>query len=155
MKIGIKVVAWKNKTEAAKRRVKSSATVYVRNQAKKVLLEAVRVSAQWSGNFAYNWFLEVAGNQGAYDRRFKVEPWQSLRGQERQVGDPRVEQALKLHIEDMLLAIKWNSTVRLVNYAPVAQMIEDGTVTLRPQNLVPAGYSVIKYLEAKYKILKR
>lgn len=152
MKIGINVNAWKKKTEAAKRKVKSSATVYVRAQAKKVLIEAVRISPQWSGNYAYNWILEVRSQPGAYDPRFKVTPWQSLKSP-RQAGDAEVMSASMRYLDEMLEPIKWNSTIRLVNYSPVAELIESGQANLRPENLIPGGYGVIKHLETKFKYL--
>lgn len=153
MKVGINVNAWKRKTEAAKRKVQSSATVYVRAQAKKVWLEAVRVSPQWSGNYAYNWVLEVRSTPRGYDPRFKVTPWQALKSP-KQAGNVDTIRAALQFVDEMLEPIKWNSQVRLVNYAPVAPLIESGQVTLRPENLIPGGYGVIKYLETKYKYLR-
>ena len=152
MKIGVNVNAWKKKTESAKRKIKSSATSYVRMQAKKVLIEAIKVSPQWSGNYAYNWILEVKSQLGAYDPRFKVTPWQSLKTP-KQAGDGQVLSAAIQFIDEMLEPIKWNSAVRLVNYAPVAPLIESGEVHLRPQNVIPGGYGVIKHLEMKFKYL--
>ena len=73
--IKVDLVAWKNKTEAAKRKIRSSATSYVQSQVTKVLKDALRVSPQWSGNYAYNWTVEYTGYQAAYSRAFKAEPY--------------------------------------------------------------------------------
>ena len=154
MKIGLNVNAWKKKTESAKRKIQSSATSYVRMQAKKVLLEAIKISPQWSGNYAYNWVLEVRTEPRAYDPRFKVTPWQALKTP-RKAGDPQTIAAAMQYVDEMLEPIKWNSNVKLVNYAPVAPLIESGQVKLRPENLIPGGYGVVKHLQVKYRYLSK
>lgn len=152
MKIGLNVNAWKRKTESAKRKIKSSATSYVRMQVKKVFIEAVKVSPQWSGNYAFNWYIEVRTQQGAYSPAFKVKPWQSLKDPKK-AGDNAAISAAMRYLDEMLEPVKWNSAVKLVNYAPVAALIESGEVNLRPQNIIPGGYGVIKHLEMKFKYL--
>lgn len=145
---------WKHKTEAAKAKIKSKATDYVRRQVKQAYKTALRVSPQWSGNYAYNWFIEVPGNKGAYDRRFKVLPFTAITNP-KQAGDREAIEAAEKHLDDMLKHVKWNSNVRLVNYAPVAPMIEQGLVKLRDRNRAFIGSGgVIAYLEFKYKFLK-
>lgn len=151
--IKVDLVAWKNKTEAAKRKIRSSATSYVQSQVTKVLKDALRVSPQWSGNYAYNWTVEYTGYLAAYDPRFKVEPYWSIRGSEKKAGDL---QAIKANLSDQLEVIeriKWNHKVRLVNHAPVAELIETGQVKLRPENKIPGNVGVISYLKQKYRIV--
>lgn len=151
--IKVDLVAWKNKTEAAKRKIRSSATSYVQSQVTKVLKDALRVSPQWSGNYAYNWTVEYTGYQAAYDPRFKAEPYWSIRGSEKKAGDT---QAIKANLSDQLEVIeriKWNHKVRLVNHAPVAELIETGQVKLRPENKIPGNVGVISYLKQKYRIV--
>jgi len=71
--------SWRTKTQSMKDRIKSSATSYVQRQVLTVLKEAVRVSPQWSGNYAANWKLEVNRQQGHYDPIFKQANWQDIR----------------------------------------------------------------------------
>lgn len=151
--IKVNLVAWKNKTEAAKRKIRSSANAYVQAQVTKVLKDALRVSPQWSGTFAYNWTVEYTGYSAAYSPRFKVEPYWKLRGSEKQAGHP---EAIKANLSDQLEVIeriKWNHKVRLVNHAPVAELIETGQVKLRPENKIPGNVGVISYLKQKYRIV--
>lgn len=151
--IKVNLVAWKNKTEAAKRKIRSSATSYVQSQVTKVLKDALRVSPQWSGTFAYNWTVEYTGYSAVYSTRFKVEPYWKLRGSEKQAGHP---EAIKANLSDQLEVIeriKWNHKVRLVNHAPVAELIETGQVKLRPENKIPGNVGVIAYLKQKYRIV--
>lgn len=151
--IKVNLVAWKNKTEEAKRQIRSSANSYVRTEVSRVLRDALRVSPQWSGNYAYNWTVEYTGYQAAYDPRFKAEPYWSIRGSEKKAGDT---QAIKANLSDQLEVIerlKWNHKVRLVNHAPVAELIETGQVKLRPENKIPGNVGVISYLKQKYRIV--
>ena len=151
--IKVNLVAWKNKTEAAKRKIRSSANSYVQKEVARVLRDALRVSPQWSGTFAYNWTVEYTGYQATYDPRFKVEPYWELRGRQKKAGD---SVAISANLQDQLEVIgrvKWNHKVRLANHAPVAELIETGQVKLRPENKIPGNMGVISYLKQKYRIV--
>jgi len=143
--------AWKTKTESMKARIKSSATSYVQRQVFVVLKEAVRVSPQYSGDYAFNWVIEVKGAQGAYDHRYKKNPW--FTETPRQQGDLEIIAAVMKYAEDVRPLIKWNSIVSLKNYSPTAEIIESGKVHLRRVNLVEAPEGVIAYLNTKFKYL--
>ncbi len=146
--------SWKTKTQSMKDRIKSSATSYVQRQVLAVLKEAVRVSPQWSGNYAANWKLEVNRQQGHYDPIFKQANWQDIRPP-KYAGHPAAIAAAMAYSGDEYIKglIKWNSVVRLVNYSPTAALIDSGEVKLRPENLVYAPEGVIAYLNMKYKYL--
>lgn len=139
----------------ARARVKKKATVFVREKAYKVLKDAILVSPQWSGNFAYNWQLETknAGNT-RYSAKFKVDPWQSLKAP-KQAGDKAAyNENLQQLNNGVLDQITWNMTIRLVNHAPVAELIETGQVKLRPENAIPGNAGVMAYIQSKYKFVK-
>lgn len=146
--------AWKTKSDAAKRRIQGKATDYVRKQVLTVFKEALRVSPQWSGNYAANWQLSFTGAAGGkgWDKLWKVDDWREVTP--RQAGDARsYRQTLEFWTEIVNRQLYWNSTVKLENHAPVADMIESGEVKLRPQNLIPGGQGVIAYLNMKFKYL--
>lgn len=149
--------AWKAKTESAKLKIKASATEYVRRQAMIVLKEAVRVSPQFSGDYAYNWKLEVNRQEGSYDNKFKPPgyDWKAVPvGERKQAGNVGViADSLEYSREVILPYIKWNSTIRLVNYSPTAQLLDSGQVTFRPENLISPPEGVVAYLNTKFKYL--
>ena len=152
----INVNAWKVKTAAQKKKIQAKATAYVQSQTRKVLMEALKVSPQWSGNYAVNWALETSRTGAvSYTGKYKVDPWQALRGHEKQAGS-REAIAYNLHYynEETIAAIHWNSNIKLVNRAPVHELIESGQVRLRPENLIPDGLGVIAHLKANFKFIK-
>ena len=149
----VNINAWKVKTASAKKKIKSSATSYVRKTVKKVFLEALKVSPQWSGDYVFNWRIEVTGYTFGYNNRFKVNPWQSLEDP-KYAGHPTAINAAKFGLDQYIEVVKWNSNVRLVNHAPVASLLEAGEVGLRPENLI-AGQGVVSYLKSRYSFLKK
>lgn len=146
------------KCKRERERIEMKATTYVQVKAATVLNAAIRISPTWSGNYAANWVLETnATGSSKYTKKFKVEPWQSLQNpwNVRSRDNPEVLNWNRKNInDDTLKSLKWNSRVRLVNYAPVAEMIEAGTVKLRPVNAIPGGAGVMAYLQSKYKFLR-
>lgn len=144
---------WKAKSDAMKKRVRVSATEHVKAKVWRIYLDALRVSPQWSGNYAYNWAIDINKQPSAYSKAFKEKDWAQL-ARDRKVkyaGHPDAINAAMTAERDTIELIKWNSDVRLVNHAPVAELIESGKVNLRPENLVPGGEGVMAYLKAKYK----
>lgn len=145
---------WKTKTEAAKKRVRLSATKHVQNAVRKVYKEALRVSPQFSGNMTFNWAIETSTNKPSYSARFKPADWRTVRvADRRQAGDLTAINAALSAEEDIIQQLKWNHNISLVNTSPQAQLIEDGLVKLRPENLVTGGLGVKAYLKAKYRYL--
>ena len=163
----VNMQVWKKRLESTEKKLKMKANTYVRLQVKKVLVEALKVSPQWSGNYAISWQLVTnIVSKPRYDEKFKVDPWHALRGNEKAAGDPDAlewnlehvnKQVLGIRVTDAMdlrYALKWNSNVKLVNMAPVHQMIEDGTVNLRPENSIPGGAGVIAHLKARFKFVQ-
>ena len=150
------VNSWKVKTEKAKARIKSKATDYVRRQVKKIYQEALFVSPQWSGNYAYNWDIETTAHPVTYSTFLKVRPWRKLKIEKtmKHAGHPVAIVMAMGKLDAALETVKWNSNVRLVNKSPVAPLIESGQVKLRPVNKIPGGAGVINYLNFKFKYLK-
>lgn len=151
--IGLKNInAWTKKSEAAKKRIQSKATEYVQNKVREVLKDALRVSPQFSGNMAVNWFIETnqTGNARAIGK-FKMEPWQKLPQASRHIaGHPdAINYNLQMLNAEAIRNLKWNSKIRLTNYTIAAEKIEAGEVKLRPGNLIPGGVGVLAYLKTK------
>lgn len=142
---------WKRKTEAAKRRIRTSATKYVQNQVRKVYVDALRVTPQWSGSTVWNWTVATSAGEAGYSARFKVSNWRSITP--KQAGHPTAINAALKNEEEMIQRIRWNSNVYLVNKDPTMALIEEGKVKLRPENLIPGGMGVKAYLKAKYRFL--
>lgn len=144
--------AWRVKTKKQKEAIRLKAGVYVQRKAMSVLKDALMVSPQWSGNYAYNWNIEITGfSGGSYSPRYKNKnngSW--FLENPKKAGDPEAINAALAWNEEIIENVKWNSRITLVNRAPVAEMIEAGTVNLRPENLIPGGMGVIAYLKTKY-----
>lgn len=163
---------WQQLKSKATGKVHNSATTVVRRRVSLVLNAAVKVSPQWSGDYAMNWTIET--NQlgaGAYTSSFKVHPWQALQwwdtnpvtgktrastsysaktgqGIARAAGDAEILAMSKAVNSGLIDTIKWNTQVRLVNHAPVADFM--GAVNLRNVNLIAGKTGVIAYLRSKY-----
>ena len=147
------------KTAKQRELVKQKATDFVRGKAKLVLMEAYKVSPQWSGDFVYNWAIETSssGSRGytPYYKKGKT----GNRGEDVfepvQMGDPAAATAGMRQWEQYSLgSIKWNSKIRLVNYAPEAEGIASGELVKRPENIIPGAVSVMAHLQAKFKYLE-
>lgn len=142
---------WMKKTEAEKKRIKTSAQTYVRNSVRKVVKEVAKVSPQFTGNYVVNWELNLSNHQSAYRPDYKWADWhqvpQSLRM--RQSANPAAGQMLTIN-EAIISNIKYNSRISLWNRAPVADLIEQGEVNYRPQNTkYDVSSGVVTYLLAK------
>lgn len=154
MKLSVNLNAWKNKTKSAKKAIRSKATVYVRAKALAAYKTVLQVSPQYSGNYVYNWAIELTGFVPGYSSAFKVTPWQANWENRKHAGHPDAIQAALRASADDFERIKWNSNIRLVNNAPVAAMLEAGEVSLRPENLVSGNMTVLQHLKTKYKFVK-
>jgi hypothetical protein len=141
--------AWRNKSQSAKSKIRSSASSYVRRKVLVVYKDVLNVSPQWSGNYAYNWTIETSHyGGGQYDPRFKKDPWFTLTP--KQAGDPEAIAAAMSWAKDVIEDIKWNTKVSLVNRSPIADEIESGEIKLRPENLIPGGMGIVAYIKTKY-----
>ncbi len=139
---------WLAKTKAQRAQVKVTATKFVQNKAIVILKMALKVSPQYSGDYAFNWFLETNQITAGYDRRFKGKPWNHVIM--RKQGDPvAIKENLRVNME-LIQQIKWNSKIRLVNMSPTADLLNAGLVKLRPENLIEAPQGVLAFLKMKY-----
>ncbi len=156
MDVGIRNInAWVRKTESAKKRIKSKAGVYVRAKATAVITDILRVSPQWSGNFVYNWSIATSQYGGhTYSKRYKVEPYWDLRGNEKRAGDPEAIAAAMAWNRSIIESIKWNTKIGVVNTHPLADEIQSRQIPRpRPENLVTGGASIVSYISSKYKFI--
>lgn len=131
MVVKINVNAWKVKSAAAKAKIKSSANDYVRRTAFKVLNEALKVSPQWSGEYAASWELVVSASNVNYARTspvyksMKVTPWYSIdREDAKKVGSPEAIKYALAQASTEVDRIKWNTSIALINVSPTAHIVE-------------------------------
>lgn len=152
--------AWTRKTEAAKKRITTKATVYVQKNVRTILREAATVSPQWSGNFVANWVVETkqTGFGVAYTNRFKVNPWWSIREHVKtkdiRPGHVTAIAWVMQDNEDVIQSIKWNSKIRLTNAHPLVEEIAAGMIHLRPQSYAYGEPAVYAHLAHKFKYVR-
>lgn len=147
--------AWKAKTEAQRKRVKVTATEHVKSRALAVLKEALKVSPQYTGNYAYNWQILVgAGMQG---QAYWSDRWRKPGFDFRTVSNPRSAGDMSnldvviMDAKEQLSHAKWNSVISIVNTSPVAEDIEQHRVNLRAENRIYIGnQGVFAYLKSRY-----
>lgn len=165
---------WVKRSKAALKKVHLSANEVVQRRVKIVLNEAIRVSPQWSGNYAINWGIET-NQTGSWSEQYslKVDPWQDLewwdigvggmeasrhtdfrmsKGMAKSAGDGTAL-AFARHTQntyEKIATIKWNTNVRLVNKADVAEALDEGFIKLRKVNLIPGHIGVMSYIQHKY-----
>jgi len=151
------VNAWKTLTEGAKSRVKAKATKYVQDKAYKVLLEAVKISPQFSGTFAANWVIEITGNPA----RFYTYPSlpKGKHTSDRFQGDMSNMASPLAFSKDIISQAKWNSNLRLVNLTPADEggllisQLDGPKYDLRPVNPIGKYVGVKVYLRQKFKFI--
>lgn len=101
-----------------------------RNLVYAVWVDLVKNTPQWSGNLVENWYIEVAGRKGSYQEVEEyVDPigwdartWLEDNGEPYKRGDN-----LEIHKADgkrLVDTIRWNSGVKIVNYAPYASFVD-------------------------------
>lgn len=165
--------AWRRLIDKTEAKYRGRATEIVQLRARKVLDEALKVSPQWSGNYAANWRIESSTRHGGgWLKNFKVDPWTDLEwwdtgttsvtgaqkshsakaGKAKYAGAPEAIEWNKRINYELISYLKWNSKIKLVNTAPVEDFI--GAVPLRAVNLIAAPHGVIAHLEMKFPYLK-
>lgn len=126
---------------------------------------AVRVSPQFSGEFASNWSLAVDGNMpvfrpwGAkYDSRMTMQEGANgtyeYRHNPHKAGDPEAVGASMARIAGQLARVTRHSKVHLVN---ATELFTDGTRMhgpdgiehLRPENIIPGRVRIERYVMAR------
>lgn len=150
--ITVNMRLWQAASDKLKKRVRGRANEVVRLAALTVVKEAMRVSPQWSGNYAINWQLQFGPMAGsAYQTTFKVEPFYKLRPNQKHLGHPDAINLGMARETELVQGLKWNHKLRLVNLAPVAPLLANGEVKLRPENLVAGGVVVSEHLKSKFR----
>lgn len=132
------------------------------------LLEAgVRVSPQFSGDFASNWFIVVDGNMPSYKR------WPQKAGLDRdgkmllnstaqnvhKAGDPEAVSYALARAAGTLKGVTRKNKVHIVNATELTtdgthMTGPDGTVNLRPENIIPGHVRIETYIRARAKEAK-
>lgn len=169
----VNVQNWKQMEKKARDKVQRSATKLVQYRVALILRAAVKVSPQWSGNYAANWTIETnQAGSASYTRFLKVEPWWDLQwwdtdpsgktraskhysarvgqGIAKSAGDGEAVAWSKALNEKLILGLKWNTNVKLVNRAPVADLLDSGGVSLRNVNKIDGKLGVVLYLKSRY-----
>lgn len=169
---------WQSMTDKAKKKLRGKATATVQAQILRVLNDAVKVSPQWSGDFAFNWQISTNAYGAGYLEYFKVDPWKNLQwwdvGAEstpkdkkefaannydnkpmaKYAGSPKILALALSRNAEMVSNVKWNTKVKLVNLSPSADIVNDPNTHIRRVNqVVPGNVGVLAYLKAKYKYL--
>lgn len=151
---------WKDKTQAAKNKITRSATKYVQMHTLKVLEYAWRVTPQYTGDLAANWYVDITGyknptyhkipDRTRHEANFGKEGSYGYVGEQtepKKAGDPIYQPRVDYN-KEVIANIKWNSKVLLVNTKPIAEAMEAGLVKIREANRkaggVPAVMAAIK-----------
>lgn len=170
---------WDRLLDRTRSNMDKKANDVVRTRVKKVYLDAVKVSPQWSGNYAINWGIETNQVKPATQMALKKTPWTTLAWWDNNAGDalskptgpapgkdkskPWAEHrgapaalalAKKGDTLEQIAQLKWNNKIKLVNMSPIADQLDSGTLHLRNVNLIQGHVGVVSYLKAKYSFLK-
>lgn len=152
-----------------KLRIQRSVTETHRRIVKHIFTDLVTLTPQWSGNLASNWYIEFHGIKGTYQEhpdKYDSDIWNyrqaiGMLGEYHQRGDAAaVGEALRRELPK-LSSIRWNSIVRIVNYTPYAEDVENnigpddgkgGTRKIRGVNILESygGVAMKGYIEMKY-----
>lgn len=117
--------------------------------------DVVRMTPQWSGNLASNWYITFTGESAAYHQTadygaMDITPYS--------IGmNPAVDATIKRELTK-LSKIKYNTKVTFVNLAPYTSEVESGEgpngKPIRPINYTYGPLLMTAFLEMKYKNLK-
>jgi len=148
--------AWKNLTASAKKRIQTKATKYVQERAYKVLLDAVKISPQFTGTFAANWTIVITNHLAQFV---------PYRGMEYRIESDRYEgkmDGMSQNLEfqkEIISTVKWNSNISLRNITPndeggkLIDTLDGPNVRLRAVNPTGREIGVLVYLRQKYKFI--
>jgi hypothetical protein len=141
--------AWKAKTQAMRKRVKTSATEHVRSQALKVFTFVLKATPQLTGNLAANWYLHLSDadpGRGGYapapnpswpsgkspyihfseNMRPITKDYKSPRA----MGDTEATSGPLARAKLDLARARWNSRITIVNTATYAEELQDGSAEM-------------------------
>lgn len=114
------------KLEKHKLLIKGQVTDTKKRLVRHVLTDLILQTPQWSGNLVSQWYLEFHGHKGAYRQTSDYVPPEKFRGRADplQMGDMPAHAQLSEQLA-LVSEIRWNTKVRIVNYAPYAAEVED------------------------------
>ena len=146
---------FKTKLKLIEQRIKERAGLHVKRQVTKILELVLNESPQYSGDFAANWRVSVNGSKAPYaELGYKghlAEQFDDLGSKSkeylkllRQAGHPDAINIARDAAQDDLNSLTWNSTVRLVNSAPIAPQIATGEMN-PPYRVVHAHLAAISF----------
>lgn len=163
------------KLKRDKMRIEKSVAETHRRIVKHVFTDLVTLTPQWSGNLASNWYIEFKGYKGSYteaENKLSSADWAVAQrlgtlGEYYQMGrldNPVVENAMDEEL-DKISKIRYNTSVRIVNYTPYAEEVENnvgpddgngGRREIRDVNKLASygGVAMKGYIEMKYGNLK-
>ena len=153
--------------EKGKALVNNSITETKRKVVYDVYEDLVRLSPQFSGNLAKQWYIEGGGHKGRYSKipqyiGPKSKRTRTLTSEYHRGSDPAVSEAIMREL-GKLGDIRWNSKVRIVNYAPYAADVEEGLgpigkdgnpLPIRPENLYYGRVAMSAFVINKYNRIK-
>lgn len=128
--------AWKAKTQAMRKRVKTSATEHVRSQAFRLFKFVVDRTPQYSGDLVLNWNIETT-NTGmvSYDSSRKTGGFDWYKAAYTKADFERNKREPLARAKHVLSTVKWNSNIRIANSSPTAQIIAyDEDTKFRQEN---------------------
>ena len=157
------------KLEKAKKLIPEQIAKTKRRIVNAVLTDLVTNSPQWSGNLARQWYVEHASSpKGQYRQITGYKPpdsWEATDEHYNMGDNPAVAYTLRRE-RAKIEKIKWNSTVRIVNYAPYAEEVEMNMgpigrsgqrLAIRSENIhaqygavAMVGYASMKYSNLRY-----
>ena len=143
MRMSVDVNAWKRITEKQKKKVQTTATVYVQQQAVKIFKYVLKQTPQQTGSLAYNWRMAVGRDYIAnFGKFYRPNPgwpvgktpyvdfnrsesgWsvdKSKYEKPRYAGHPEaMREPVRLALMDEVPRIRWNSRIVLINDTPYA-----------------------------------
>ena len=163
------------KLNREKMRIEHSVAETHRRVVKHIFTDLVTLTPQWSGNLASNWVIEYTTHKGGYRRaadKLSNAEW-NLAQMTGTLEPPfkrgdgvvnedngTVSQAFDAQIEK-IKGIRYNTAVRIVNYTPYAEEVENnvgpddgkgGRRSIREVNILKSygGVAMKGYIEMKY-----
>jgi hypothetical protein len=160
---------WLAKTQAARNKIRSSATDYVKKKVTQVFKTILKESPQYSGDFVSNW--DIITNRTGYIGYAKTSYKQSMDSvyenlktkdtnairsyydMVRQAGHPDAMVAPLRNGLEVIDTIKWNTKIIIRNTSPAAKYIKTGEMEprYRPVHRHLEGVAFVDYILQKYK----
>jgi hypothetical protein len=158
---------WLAMTKAARKRIRSTATDYVKKKITLVFKTILKESPQYSGDFVSNWDIITnrTGSAGyakttykqqmdtAYAKLETSADIKNYYGSARQAGHPDAMVAPLRSGLEVIDTIKWNTKITIRNTSPAAKYIKTGEMEprYRPVHRHLEGRAFVDYILQKHK----